>query len=129
MVTERDYYEIMQVERTASDAEIKRSFRRLAQKWHPDVNTAAEAQERITELNEAYQVLSDPQKKQAYDMFGRAGVSGAGGPGAGDFAAGFGDIFDAFFGGGASGGRARRSGPPPGAGLRYDLRITFVESV
>ncbi len=129
MVTERDYYEILEVKRSASDAEIKRSFRRLAQKWHPDVNTDAGADERFKELNEAYQVLSDPQKKQAYDMFGKAGVPGAGGPGSGDFAAGFGDIFDAFFGGAAAGGRARRSGPPPGADLRYDLRITFVESI
>ncbi len=129
MVTERDYYEVLEVRRGASDAEIKRSFRRLAQKWHPDVNTDAAAAERFKELNEAYQVLSDPQKRQAYDLFGRAGVSGAGGPGAGDFGAGFGDIFDAFFGGAAAGGRARRTGPPPGADLRYDLRITFVEAI
>jgi len=129
MVTERDYYEILELRRGASDAEIKRSFRRLAQKWHPDVNTDAGAAERFKELNEAYQVLSDPQKKQAYDLFGRAGVSGAaGGPGAGDFA-GFGDIFDAFFGGQAAAGRARRTGPPPGADLRYDLRITFAEAI
>ena len=130
MVTERDYYEVLEVRRGASDAEIKRSFRRLAQKWHPDVNTDAAAAERFKELNEAYQVLSDPQKRQAYDLFGRAGVSRRrGGPGAGDFASGFGDIFDAFFGGAAAGGRARRTGPPPGADLRYDLRITFVEAI
>jgi molecular chaperone DnaJ len=128
MVTERDYYDVLEVRRGASDAEIKRSFRRLAQKWHPDVNTDAAAAERFKELNEAYQVLSDPQKRQAYDLFGRAGVSGAGGPGP-DFGAGFGDIFDAFFGGAAAGARARRTGPPPGADLRYDLRITFVEAI
>jgi molecular chaperone DnaJ len=129
MVTERDYYEILELRRGASDAEIKRSFRRLAQKWHPDVNTDSSAAERFKELNEAYQVLSDPQKRQAYDLFGRAGVRGAaGGPGPGDFG-GFGDIFDAFFGGAAAGGRARRSGPPPGADLRYDLRIDFVEAI
>ena len=117
MVTERDYYEVLEVKRGASDAEIKRSYRRLAQKWHPDVNTEDGADERFKELNEAYQVLSDPQKKQAYDLFGRAGVSGAGGPGSADFGAGFGDIFDAFFGGAAGGGRGRgrtstRRGPP-----------------
>jgi len=128
MVTERDYYELLEVKRGASDAEIKRSFRRLAQKWHPDVNTDSGAAERFKELNEAYQVLSDPQKKQAYDLFGRAGVNGAG-AGAGDFAGGFGDIFDAFFGGAAGGGRARRAGPAAGADLRYDLRITFAEAI
>jgi len=128
MVSERDYYEVLGVERGASDAEIKRAFRKQAQKWHPDVNTDGAADERFKEINEAYQVLSDPQKKQAYDMFGRAGVSGAGGPNPGDFA-GFGDIFDAFFGGAAAGGRARRSGPAAGSDLRYELRITFVESI
>ncbi len=73
MVTERDYYEVLGVERGASDAEIKRAFRKLAQQWHPDVNTEAAADSRFKEINEAYQVLSDPQKKQAYDLFGRAG--------------------------------------------------------
>jgi molecular chaperone DnaJ len=129
MVTERDYYDILEVRRGASDAEIKRSFRRLAQKWHPDVSTDPGAAERFKELNEAYQVLSDPQKKQAYDLFGRAGVSGLGGaPTPGDFA-GFNDIFDAFFGGATVGGRARRTGPPAGADLRYDLRIAFAEAI
>jgi molecular chaperone DnaJ len=127
--TERDYYEVLGVERGANDAEIKRAFRKLAQQWHPDVNTGAEAQERFKEINEAYQVLSDPQRRQAYDMFGRAGVNGAGGdPG---FAAGFGgfsDIFDAFFGG-SMGGAARRARPLTGSDLRYDLRITFEEAV
>jgi molecular chaperone DnaJ len=129
MVTERDYYEVLGVERGAGDAEIKRAFRRLAQQWHPDVNQDAAAQERFKEVNEAYQVLSDPQRRQAYDMFGRAGVSGAGGAGAG--AAGFGgfsDIFDAFFGGSMA-GSARRGRPTTGSDLRYDLRISFKEAV
>ena len=115
MVNELDYYEILEVKRGASDAEIKRSFRRLAQKWHPDVNTDAGADERFKALNEAYQVLSDPAKTQAYDLFGRAGVCWSRGrAGAGDFA-GFGDIFDAFFGGAAGGrpaNRARGRGRP-----------------
>jgi molecular chaperone DnaJ len=129
MVSERDYYEILGVERAASDAEIKRAFRKQAQKWHPDVNTDSGADERFKEVNEAYQVLSDPGRKQAYDMFGRAGVNAAdGAPGAGDFA-GFGDIFDAFFGGAAAGGRGRRSGAPAGSDLRYELRITFAEAI
>jgi molecular chaperone DnaJ len=131
MVSERDYYEVLGVERGASDAEIKRAFRKLAQQWHPDVNTDVAADSRFKEINEAYQVLSDPQRKQAYDLFGRAGVAGgAGGPGAGDFAgfAGFGDIFDTLFGQ-AAGGGARRSRPNAGSDLRYDLRITFVEAI
>ena len=130
--TERDFYVILGVERTASDAEIKRAFRKLAQQWHPDVNTDPEAQERFKEVNEAYQVLSDPERRSRYDMFGRAGVDGAGaGPGAAGFEGfgGFSDIFDAFFGGGAGASSARRGRPQPGADLRYDLRISFEEAV
>jgi molecular chaperone DnaJ len=129
MVTERDFYEVLGVPRGATDAEIKRAFRRLAQQWHPDVSTEPEAQERFKEVNEAYQVLSDPQRRQAYDLFGRAGVSGAGDAGFG--ATGFGnfsDIFDAFFGGSMA-GAARRARPTTGSDLRYDLRISFAEAV
>ncbi|MGZ3585735.1 MAG: molecular chaperone DnaJ [Candidatus Limnocylindrales bacterium] len=127
--TQRDYYEILGVARSASDEEIKKAFRRLAQQWHPDVSTDAAADERFKELNEAYQVLSDPQRRQAYDLFGRAGV-GAGTEGFRPFGGfqGFGDIFDAFFGGGAP-GAARRGRPPAGADLRYDLRLTFGEAI
>jgi molecular chaperone DnaJ len=131
MAAERDFYEILGVERGAPDAEIKRAFRKLAQQWHPDVNTDPAAQERFKEINEAYQVLSDPQRRQSYDMFGRAGVSGAGGGDGGFGAAGFGgfsDIFDAFFGG-STAGQARRARPTTGSDLRYDLRITFEEAV
>src|SRR3954468_8827879 len=129
MTVVRDYYEVLGVERGAGDGEIKRAFRKLAQQWHPDVNTDPTAPERFKEINEAYQILSDPQRRQAYDMFGRAGVAGDGGAGAG--AAGFGgvsDIFDAFFGGSMAGG-ARRGRPQQGSDLRYDLRITFEEAV
>ena len=115
---ERDYYEVLGVERGADDAAIKRAFRKLAQQWHPDVNTDSEAQERFKEINEAYQVLSDPQRRQQYDMFGRAGVNG-GGAGGFDGAGfgGFSDIFDAFFGGsmarrGPAGTTADRQRPP-----------------
>jgi len=129
MVTERDYYEVLEVSRTASDAEIKRSFRKLAQRWHPDVNTDPAADARFKEINEAYQVLSDPQRRQAYDMFGKAGVDGVGGdPGFGAGFGNFGDIFDAFFGGAAAGG-VRHGRPAAGSDLRYDLRITFAEAV
>ncbi len=130
--TERDFYVILGVERTATDAEIKRAFRKLAQQWHPDVNTDPAAQARFKEINEAYQILSDPERRSRYDTFGRAGVDGgAGGPGGAGFEGfgGFSDIFDAFFGGGAGGSSARRGRPQPGADLRYDLRITFEEAV
>jgi molecular chaperone DnaJ len=127
MATDRDFYTVLGVERGASDAEIKRAFRRLAQQWHPDVNTDDGAAERFKEINEAYQVLSDPQRRQAYDMFGRAGLGGEGEAGFGAGFAGFGDIFDAFFGGTSSG--ARRGRPQAGSDLRYDLRITFEEAV
>ena len=127
--TERDFYLILGIERTATDAEIKRAFRKLAQQWHPDVNTDPAAQERFKEVNEAYQVLSDPDRRSRYDTFGRAGVDG-GAPGAGfEGFGGFSDIFDAFFGGGAGAASARRGRPQPGADLRYDLRITFEEAV
>jgi molecular chaperone DnaJ len=135
MATQRDYYDVLGVPRGAADDDIKRSFRKLAQQWHPDVNTSKEADARFKEINEAYQVLSDPQRRQAYDMFGHAaGAAGAGGfdpfGGAGGQAGGFqgfGDIFDAFFGGAAAGGRRPRV--PTGADLRYDIQITFAESI
>jgi molecular chaperone DnaJ len=130
MASDRDLYSVLGVERGASDAEVKRAFRRLAQQWHPDVNQDPAAQERFKEINEAYQVLSDPQRRQQYDTFGRAGLGGfGGGDGGAGFEGfgGFGDIFDAFFGGAAAG--ARRGRPQAGADLRYDLRISFEDAV
>jgi molecular chaperone DnaJ len=133
MATTRDYYDILDLPRSASDEEIKRSFRKLAQQWHPDVSTDPDADARFKEINEAYQVLSDPQRRGAYDMFGRAGVggTGAGAEGYGPFGGfqGFGDIFDAFFGGAAAGGATRRARRPAGADLRYDLQLTFDEAI
>jgi molecular chaperone DnaJ len=128
--TERDLYQVLGVERGASDAEIKRAFRKLAQQYHPDVSTDGDAAQRFKEVNEAYQVLSDPERRQRYDLFGRAGMDG-GPAGAGGFEGfgGFSDIFDAFFGGAATGTGARRGRPQPGADLRYDLRISFEEAV
>jgi len=132
MATQRDYYQVLGVARGASDDDVKRAYRRLAQQWHPDVNTEPGADARFKEINEAYQILSDPQRRQAYDMFGRAGLGGAdlGGEGYGPFAGfgGFGDLFDAFFGGAATGGM-RRARTPSGADLRYDLRLTFAEAI
>jgi molecular chaperone DnaJ len=131
MATERSYYEILGVERSASDADVKRAFRKLAQQWHPDVSAEPGAADRFKEINEAYQVLSDPQRRQIYDVVGKAGLGDTGGSGSpfGEGFPGFGDLFDAFFsgmGGPAAGHRGRR---PAGADLRYDLRITFDEAV
>ena len=114
MATERTYYEILGVERSATDADLKRAYRKLAQQWHPDVNTDAEAAGKFKEINEAYQVLSDPKRRQIYDVVGKAGLGdmpGAGSP-FGEGFGGFGDLFDAFFAGmggagpGAIAGRA-----------------------
>jgi molecular chaperone DnaJ len=118
-----DYYAVLGVERDASDADIKKAFRRLAQQWHPDVNTDPAAPERFKEINEAYQVLSDAERRQRYDLFGAAGVEGEIPTGFGGFA----DIFDAFFG--ASGAAGRRGRPATGSDLRYDLRISFEEAI
>ncbi len=130
MAIKRDYYEILGVGREASDDEIKRAFRRLAQQHHPDVDSSDGAEERFKELNEAYRVLGDRQRRQAYDMFGHAGVDNSGGgfEGFGGGFGPFGDIFDAFFGGSPAGGRRGRR-VVAGADLRYDLTIDFGEAV
>jgi molecular chaperone DnaJ len=124
----RDYYEVLEVERTASKEELKKAYRRLARRYHPDVNSEDGADENFKEINEAYEVLSNENSRAAYDRFGHAGVKG-GGAGYGDFAgfSGVTDIFEEFFSG--FGGRSRRGGPRRGADLRYDLSITFEEAV
>ena len=131
MAVKRDYYDVLGVPRTADDAEIKRAFRRLAQQHHPDVDSNDGAEQRFKELNEAYRVLSDRQRRTAYDMFGHAGVEGSAAGGFEGFGGGFGpfgDIFDAFFGGAPAGAR-RRARVAAGADLRYDLTIEFAEAV
>jgi molecular chaperone DnaJ len=132
MAIKRDYYEVLGVPRDASDEDIKRSYRRAAQRHHPDVDTSEGAEARFKELNEAYRVLSDRQRRTAYDMFGHSGVDGASAGGFdGGFGGGFGpfgDIFDAFFGGAPAGTRGRRR-VVAGADLRYDLTIEFSEAV
>ena len=133
MAVKRDYYEILGVSRDASDEEIKRAFRRAAQRHHPDVDKSDGAEQRFKELNEAYRVLSDRQRRTAYDMFGHAGVDSASAAGGGfeGFGGGFGpfgDIFDAFFGGSPAGSRTRRR-VVAGADLRYDLTIDFAEAM
>ncbi|WP_034429572.1 molecular chaperone DnaJ [Caldisalinibacter kiritimatiensis] len=133
-MSKRDYYEVLGVDRNASEQEIKRAYRKLAKKYHPDMNPDdKEAEKKFKEINEAYEVLSDPQKKARYDQFGHQGVNGQGfggfGQGAGGFG-GFDDIFDDIFdmfGGGFSKGR-RKSGPRKGADLKYRVNIKFEEA-
>lgn len=136
----RDYYETLGISRDADQEEIKRAYRRLARKYHPDVNREEGSEERFKEINRAYEVLSDPQMRQRYDSFGEAGISGAGagaGAGASDFQdfgdfGGFADIFEQFFGGGFAGAgaeRRRRSGPVRGDDLRLDLKLDFREAI
>lgn len=130
----RDYYDVLGVSRTADKTEIKSAFRKLAREYHPDVSKHPEAEAKFKEINEAYEVLSDDDKRARYDRFGHAGVSGA--PGAGGYGAGgvgftgFEEIFEEFFNtfGGAQ-RQQRRRGPRPGSDRRADVTITFEESV
>ena len=123
----RDYYEILGIQQKASEEDIKKAFRKLAFQYHPDRNKETDAEERFKEVNEAYEVLSDPEKRSTYDRFGHAGLSGNGRGFEGfDGFAGFGDIFDAFFGG--SGTRSR-NGPQAGRDLRYHMDISFEEAI
>ena len=124
----RDFYEVLGVSRGASDDELKKAYRRLAKQYHPDTNKEPGAEARFIEINEAYETLSDPQKRTVYDRYGHAGLNGGGGMGFGDFA-GFGSINDLFdFFAGAT-GTARRAEPQRGADIRYELTISFEEAV
>jgi molecular chaperone DnaJ len=131
----RDYYEILGVSRDADKEEIKRAYRRLARKYHPDVNKEPGAEERFKEINRAYEVLSEPEIRERYNRFGEAGVSGAAGVGFQDMSdmGGFADIFESIFSGfaGGMGGQAqrRRNGPVRGDDLRLDLKLDFREAV
>jgi molecular chaperone DnaJ len=137
-LAKRDYYEVLSVARGASREEIKKAYRRLAVQYHPDRNPGdKEAEERFKEATEAYEVLADDRKRQAYDQFGFAGVNGAGGH---DFSSVFRDfedifggfdfsgLFDSFFGGGGRARRSARGASRRGADLRYDLTVGFLEA-
>src|SRR5579883_1492184 len=125
----RDYYEVLGIARTATDDEVKKSFRRLAKQYHPDTNKEQGAEARFIEINEAYEVLSDPQKRAAYDRYGHAGLGNGVGAGFGDFSSfsAFNDLFETFFAGAT--GTQRRAGSQRGADIRYELTITFEEAV
>ena len=138
-MSKRDYYEVLGVSKTATQDELKKAYRKLARKYHPDLNKDnPEAAEKFKECNEAYSVLSDEQKRAQYDQFGAEAFENGGmggGAGAGGFGGfgGFGgsgmeDIFDMFFGGQGRGGRSNNAGPQRGVDLRFDLEISFEEA-
>lgn len=125
-MSKRDYYELLGVDRNATKEEIKKAYRKLARKYHPDVSKEPNAEEKFKEVKEAYEVLSDDQKRAQYDQFGHAGTQSQGfGGGATDFS-GFGDIFDMFFGGGS---RRDPNAPRQGADLQYTMTLTFEEAI
>lgn len=148
MASKRDYYEVLGVPKTATDDELKKAYRKLAKKYHPDANldNKEQAEAKFKEVNEAYEVLSNPQKRKMYDQFGTADPQGFGGGAGGPFGGGnyysytssgfdgfsdfgdLGDIFSSFFGGGAGRSRQRDRGPKKGADLNLSLDITFEEA-
>lgn len=140
MATKRDYYEVLGVSKDASDDEIKKAYRKLSKKYHPDINKDPDAPEKFKEVSEAYEVLSDSQKRAAYDQYGHAstdpnfGAGGFGGFNGGFDSSGFGgfeDIFSSFFGGGNGGfgGASRANAPRTGDDLSYTLDLTFDEAI
>ena len=137
--TKREYYEVLGVSKDADEATLKKAYRQVAKKYHPDMNPGdAEAEKKFKEASEAYAILSDPEKRRQYDQFGHAAFEGGGAGGAGgfggfdfggaDFSDIFGDIFGDLFGGGGRRGRASQ-GPMKGANIRKSVRITFEEAV
>ena len=147
MVAKRDLYEVLGVSKDASDADIKRAYRKLSKQYHPDINKEAGAEEKFKEIAEAYEILSDSQKRAAYDQYGHAsydpnsgfsgggfggfeGFGGFGGQGfSGSYTGGFEDIFDTFFGGGGGRRGNRANMPRQGADLQYVMDLTFEEAI
>lgn len=148
MVAKRDLYEVLGVSKDASDADIKRAYRKLSKQYHPDINKEAGAEEKFKEIAEAYEILSDSQKRAAYDQYGHAsydpnsgfsgggfgggfeGFGGFGGQGfSGSYTGGFEDIFDTFFGGGGGRRGNRANMPRQGANLQYVMDLTFEEAI
>ena len=134
MAEKRDYYEVLGVSKTASDDEIKKAYRQIAKKYHPDVNPSQEAADIFKEASEAYAVLSDPEKRKQYDQFGHAAFDGSAGAGGFDFDGAdfsdiFGDLFGDIFGSSGSGRRSNSNGPMKGANVRTSVRISFMDSV
>ncbi|NLB99402.1 MAG: molecular chaperone DnaJ [Lactobacillales bacterium] len=133
-MAKRDYYEVLGVSKSASEDEIKKAYRKLSKKFHPDINKADDADQKFKEVTEAYEVLSDSQKRAAYDQYGHASTDpnfgaggGFGGGGFGGFTGGFDDIFDTFFGGG---GKSRNANAPrQGADLQYRVHLKFEEAI
>ena len=143
MAEKRDYYEVLGIDKNASENDIKRAYRKMAKKYHPDNNPGdKKAEEMMKEVNEAYEVLSDPEKKSAYDQFGHAafeqggagagGFGGFGGFGSGGMEFDMGDIFGSMFGGGFSGfggGSSRKNGPQRGSDVSVNIQISFEEAI
>ena len=131
-MADKDFYEILEVSKSASDDELKKSYRKLAMKYHPDRNKDSKsAEKKFKEVSGAYEILKDSQKRAAYDQYGhdafRQGGTG-GSQGFGDFGGGFSDIFEEFFGGGFGGSTSRQSGPSRGSDLRYNMAISLNEA-
>lgn len=131
MAEKRDYYEVLDISRSATEVELKSAYRKMARKFHPDINKDDHAEERFKEVNEAYEVLSNVERRAAYDRFGHAaaGAGAGGGDPFGGFGGGspFSDIFDSFFGG--SNGRQRAAAPPRGADIQVGVSLSFEDAV
>ena len=129
-MSNRDYYEVLGINRNASDDEIKGAFRKLARQFHPDVNKEPDAEEKFKEINEAYGALSDKDKRARYDRFGKEGLGNMGG-GFHDYSADFGDIFEEIFGqfGFSTGRRGGRKSPRRGRDLQMEVALKFEEAV